>query len=58
MMGSEMKVESVFGMLKQEGYEEKDIIKVDAPIGLPINSITPAEIAVSIMAKIIQVKNS
>lgn len=58
MMGSDMKVESVFGTLKQEGYEEKDIIKVDAPIGLPINSITPAEIAVSIMAKIIQVKNS
>ena len=58
MMGSEMKVESVFGMLKQEGYEEKDITRVDAPIGLPINSITPAEIAVSIMAKIIQVMNS
>lgn len=58
MMGSDMKVESVFGTLKQEGYKEKDIIKVDAPIGLPINSLTPAEIAVSIMAKIIQVKNS
>jgi len=58
MMGSDMKVESVFGTLKREGFQEKDIIKVDAPIGLPINSITPAEIAVSIMAKIIQVKNS
>ena len=58
MMGSDMKVARVFEELKQAGYTEEELLKADAPIGLPINSITPAEIAVSIMAKIIQVKNS
>ena len=41
-----------------EGILESDLAKVDAPIGLSINSKTTAEIAISIAAKIIQVKNS
>jgi len=58
MMGSELKVASIFEALQEEGVTKADLSKVDAPIGLPINSITPPEIAVSILAKIIQVKNS
>ncbi len=58
MMGSELKVQSVFEMLQKEGTSKQILSKVDAPIGLAINSITPAEIAISIMAKIIKVKNS
>ncbi len=58
MMGSDLKVASIFGDLQKEGITKADLEKVDAPVGLPVNSITPAEIAVSIMAKIIQVKNS
>jgi xanthine dehydrogenase accessory factor len=58
MMGSELKVDSIFEALLNEGITKKELKKVNAPIGLPINSITPGEIAVSILAKIIQVKNS
>ena len=58
MMGSELKVQSVFEMLQNEGTSKNDLSKIDAPIGLDINSITPAEIAISIMAKIIKVKNN
>ena len=57
MMGSELKVASIFEALQDEGVAKADLSKVDAPIGLPINSITPPEIAVSILAKIIQVKH-
>lgn len=57
MMGSKLKVESIFNSLKDEGVTKTGLTKVDAPVGLPINSITPAEIAVSILAKIIEVKN-
>jgi xanthine dehydrogenase accessory factor len=49
MMGSRRRV----AMMKKELLEN-----VHAPIGLPIGSETPEEIAVSIMAEIIQVKNS
>ncbi len=57
MMGSELKVKTVFETLLKEGYPKNTLHKTDAPVGLPINSITPAEIAVSIVAKIIKVKN-
>ena len=48
MIGSKGKVKKTMDALKQ----------VHAPIGLPIHSQTPAEIAISIMAEIIQVKNT
>jgi xanthine dehydrogenase accessory factor len=58
MMGSDLKVRSVFDTLEAEGYTKETLSVIDAPIGIPINSITPSEIAVSIMAKMIAVKNS
>jgi xanthine dehydrogenase accessory factor len=57
MIGSKNKVANIFTSLKDKGFSEDELLKVDAPIGLSINSQTPAEIAVSIAAKIIQVKN-
>ena len=41
----------------KEGYLEEEIAQVHAPIGLAIGAQTPAEIAVSIVAEIIQKKN-
>ncbi|MFP4023502.1 MAG: XdhC family protein [Thiohalospira sp.] len=58
MIGSKNKVKTIYDSLIKEGISEKDLAKVDAPIGLSINSKTTAEIAISIAAKIIQVRNS
>lgn len=57
MIGSRTKVEKTFGNLRQEGIAEEKIGTIFAPIGLPIKAVTPAEIAVSILAQIIQEKN-
>lgn len=57
MMGSEKKVKFIFRSLLDLGYSQQLLDKVDAPIGLDIDSETPMEIAVSIAARIIQVKN-
>ncbi len=58
MMGSERKIDTIFSMLKKEGYDEKLFSKVHAPIGLSINSETPHEIAVSVAAEIVKIKNT
>jgi xanthine dehydrogenase accessory factor len=57
MMGSQHKIDTMWKKLLNEGYNDKDIQKVFAPIGIPIKNDTPEEIAVSIAAQIIDVKN-
>ena len=57
MMGSRNKVDTLWNTLRQDGYSEDQLRKVHAPIGLPIKSETTDEIAVSIAAEIIRVKN-
>jgi len=57
LMGSAKKIETIFGRLKQKGFTTEQLKKVYAPIGFPINSETPAEIAVSIAAQVVAVKN-
>ncbi len=56
-MGSKRKIKMIFDALKKEGVEEQLLEKVHSPIGLDIASETPEEIAVSIAAEIIKVKN-
>lgn len=58
MIGSKNKVKNIYESLMNDGISEAELAKVDSPIGLSINSKTTAEIAISIAAKIIQVKNS
>src|SRR6266702_3448106 len=41
--------------LKQDGLSEADIARIHAPIGLDIEAVSPAEIAVAIMGEITQV---
>lgn len=55
MIGSKGKVRTTFAHLKTEGVTQDQLNRVHAPIGLPIGAETPEEIAVSIMAEIIQV---
>ena len=38
--------------LKAQGFSDADLARIHAPIGLPIGAVSPAEIAVSIMAEI------
>jgi xanthine dehydrogenase accessory factor len=58
LLGSKAKIEKMFTDYKAEGISEALLHKIHAPVGLTIKSQTPEEIAVSIAAEIIQVKNS
>ncbi len=46
-----------FGRLKAAGVEEKYLKRVHIPMGIDIGSQTPAEIAVSITAEMVSIKN-
>jgi xanthine dehydrogenase accessory factor len=41
--------------LKQDGLSDADIARIHAPIGLDIDAVSPAEIAIAIMGQITQV---
>ena len=58
MIGSKGKVKTTFEKLLKESYTEEQLSKVHAPIGITIGGDTPQEIAVSIMAEIIQTYSS
>ena len=57
MIGSRKKVASTVENLRNAGFPQERIGSIFAPIGLPIGAVTPAEIALSILAQIIQEKN-
>lgn len=54
VIGSRKKTAAVFAGLKEMGYADADLARITTPIGLDIKSETPAEIAVSIAAQLIQ----
>ena len=58
LLGSQTKVEKMFDDYRNEGVSEEFLQLIHTPIGLPIKSQTPEEIAVSIAAEIIKIKNS
>jgi xanthine dehydrogenase accessory factor len=55
---SRAKARKVFEFLAEKGISRDLLARVNAPAGLDIGSVTPEEIAVSILGEIIQVKNS
>jgi xanthine dehydrogenase accessory factor len=57
LLGSKSKIEKMFSGLSNEGFAPEELKKIHAPAGLDIKSETPEEIAVSIAAEIIKVKN-
>lgn len=57
VLGSQSKMEKLFEEWRKDNLTEEKLNKLFAPIGVPINSQTPEEIAVSIAAEIISVKN-
>ncbi len=54
LVGSRRKRALLFKALKAECFSEEDVGRVITPVGLAIGSVTPEEIAVSIIAQIIQ----
>lgn len=56
MIGSRRKRDTLYATLLQEGFTPEDLQRVHCPIGLAIGAETPAEIAVSIVAELIQVR--
>ena len=56
MIGSKKKIKTLYEMLVKKGVSKETLNRVHAPIGLDINSETPEEIAVSIVAELIKVK--
>ena len=57
MIGSRRKVSAAEEKLREDGFTDEQIRSIFAPVGLSIGAITPAEIAISILAQIIQEKN-
>ncbi len=53
MIGSRRKRDICYGNLRDQGFGDADFTRVHCPIGLPIGSETPREIAVSIIAELI-----
>ncbi len=58
VMGSSEKMTKLLASLREQRYSAAQLAKLHTPIGLPINSKTPMEIAISVAAEIISIKNA
>ena len=56
MIGSRKKIGTLYQSLIEKGIAKETLGRVHAPIGIDINSETPEEIAVSIVAELIKVR--
>ncbi len=57
MIGGPPKINAIFEKLRARGFAQETLDKVLTPIGLDISNERPEEIAVSIMAEVLMVKN-
>ena len=53
MIGSKTKIDMTYEKIKKDGFTDKDIERVHAPIGIKLEAKTPGEIAVSIAGELI-----
>lgn len=58
LLGSRRKKALLRNALKERGFRDEEMDRVIIPVGIEIGSVTPEEIAVSIMAQIIQKRRS
>jgi len=56
MIGSNRKRDAIYNALLSDGFNDGQLEKVHCPIGLKIETETPAEIAVSIVGEMIEVR--
>ncbi len=54
VMGSQAKIAEILKRLKSEGISEDQLSHLTAPVGTPMTSNTPEEIAISVAAQILQ----
>jgi xanthine dehydrogenase accessory factor len=53
MIGSKRRTNIVLEKLREEGFDEDDLRKVRAPVGLDIGAVSPEEVALSILSEIV-----
>jgi xanthine dehydrogenase accessory factor len=58
VIGSEPKARTLRSVLVKEGFAEDVVARIRCPLGLPIGSNSPAEIAVSIAAQLLQERDA
>lgn len=58
LLGSKAKTKKMLADMQAEGFDATVLQSIHAPVGIPINSQTPEEVAISIAAEIIKVKNA
>jgi len=58
VMGSHAKISEITKQLKNEGISDKQLSRFTAPVGLPMVSNTPEEIAISVAAQLLQNRNN
>ena len=56
MIGSQRKVRVIFEHLRSDGVTAEQLARVHAPIGLDLGGHSPAEIALAILAEVVQVR--
>ncbi len=56
MIGSRTKIAAVMNALLRRGFTQEELDEVHSPIGLRLGGQTPAEVAVSIAAELVQVR--
>jgi xanthine dehydrogenase accessory factor len=56
MIGSQRKVRTIYRHLRDDGVSEERLAQVHAPIGLDLGGRSPAEIALAILAEVVQVR--
>ena len=57
MIGSSLKIKALFEKMEEKGISKEELNKVYTPIGLDLGGESPEEIAVSIIAEILMIKN-
>jgi xanthine dehydrogenase accessory factor len=58
LMASRRKVQTLFNHLRKSNVSESHIQAIHSPVGFNIGAETPEEIAISVMAEVLKVKNS
>src|SRR5256714_6056742 len=53
MIGSKRRTNIVLDKLREEGFDQEQLNKVRAPIGLDIGAVSPEEVALAILAEIV-----